>query len=226
MKSGLPLLDLMTKQCHYFLGLDTAAKSRKQQELQPVPRLRPFCAGITFEGRVDFLMEEWKAAVGYEGFYEVSDQGRVRACFFGNHGQFKPGRMLKLQVSNNGYFRVELNVPDRKPHKRTVHSLVLEAFHGPRPQNNEARHLDGIRSNNSKNNLAWGTKSENAHDAIRHGTFNLGERHPMAKLSKESIPKIRKMRAEGLKYEEIAQCFGVDQSNICCIIKGKTWMHV
>lgn len=50
-------LDKMTTSTHNFFGLDTAAKSRTQQILQPVLRLRHFCAGITFEGRVDLFMK-------------------------------------------------------------------------------------------------------------------------------------------------------------------------
>jgi hypothetical protein len=172
------------------------------------------------------MKEIWKPIVGYEAFYEVSDRGRVRALFYGNHGQFKPGRFLKLHVSNNGYRRVELNAPGIKPKKRTLHTLILEAFRGPRPSGNVSRHLDGVRSHNVLSNLAWGTRSENEDDAKRHGTRIMGEHHPMSKLTSKNVIEIREMRKAGIKYPTIASKFGIDQSNVYCIIKGKTWTHV
>lgn len=172
------------------------------------------------------MKERWKPVVGHEGFYEVSSLGRVRAVFWGNHGQFRPGRILKPHVSSNGYVRIELNAPGRNPIKRTLHTLVLDAFHGCKCGNQEARHLDGVRSNNGSDNLAWGTKSENAEDAKRHGTFILGERHPLSKLNRIDVVAIRDMRRLGMTYQSIAEKFGIDQSNVYCIVKRKTWAHV
>jgi hypothetical protein len=175
----------------------------------------------------DFNSEEaWKPVVGFEGYYEVSSRGRVRAVFAGNHGQYEPGRILRPHISKNGYVRIELNAPGIHPVKRTIHSLVLEAFHGPRPEGKESRHLDGIRSNNGILNLEWGTKRENSKDQFKHGTRILGESHPMRKLDESTVREMRKLRASGHTYQRIADRFGVDQSNVALIVKGKAWKHV
>jgi hypothetical protein len=78
-------------------------------------------------------------------------------------------RALASHKDAHGYLRVSLVVGGKRIH-RMAHALVCEAFHGPRPDGQEVRHLDGSRDNNAPSNLAWGTKSENAKDRIRHGT--------------------------------------------------------
>ena len=51
-----------------------------------------------------------------------------------------------------------------------VHALVLTAFDKPRPVGLETRHLNGDAHDNRIANLAWGTRSENTLDQVRHGT--------------------------------------------------------
>ncbi len=53
---------------------------------------------------------------------------------------------------------------------RFVHTLVATAFHGPRPERTECRHLNGDMLDNRAENLVWGSHSENMLDAVRHGT--------------------------------------------------------
>lgn len=59
-----------------------------------------------------------------------------------------------------------------KQEQSPIHVLVALAFHGPRPDGMEVRHLDGVRTNNRPENLSWGTHAENMQDAIAHGTFS------------------------------------------------------
>jgi HNH endonuclease len=51
---------------------------------------------------------------------------------------------------------------------RTVHSLVMEAFVGPRPDGLEVRHLDGVPSNNALPNRECVTRSRNIQDMKWH----------------------------------------------------------
>lgn len=111
---------------------------------------------------------EWRPILGYEGMYEVSSDGRVRGLPRSCHVRSVPGKELKLSVNKGGYHVARL-CKDGKLTSRTVHSLVLEAFVGPRPEGAVARHLDGDRLNNSPDNLAWGTISENQYDTVLHG---------------------------------------------------------
>jgi hypothetical protein len=120
---------------------------------------------------MDSTSETWKPVVGYEGSYEVSDQGRVRSLdrFVITRGGVRKrtkGKTLRTSVMNTGYLQVSLG----RAKTVTVHRLVLEAFVGPAPEGSEACHYpDPDRSNSALSNLRWGTRSDNIRDCIEHG---------------------------------------------------------
>lgn len=121
--------------------------------------------------------EQWRDIPGYEGAYQVSDQGRVRSCDREVNGAYgsryaRPGKIM-IQATDRGYKKVPLCKNAKQRHYR-VHTLVLAAFVGPRPKGSQVRHLDGKRDNNLLSNLTYGTPSENAQDMVAHGTHNLG----------------------------------------------------
>lgn len=110
-------------------------------------------------------MSGWKPIPGYEGLYEAHYDGRVASV---KHG---PHRILKPQAwRGTRYFRVSLYDGSGKAQSCYVHTLILSAFAGPRPEGLVTRHLDGNPANNARSNLAYGTYSENQQDSIRHGT--------------------------------------------------------
>jgi hypothetical protein len=88
-----------------------------------------------------------------------------------------PGRLPRVLSTRpnpgNGYLLVGLH-HHRRQTTRTVHSLVAEAFIGPRPAGQQIRHLDGDPVNNHLGNLRYGTGAENARDQVRHGTHANG----------------------------------------------------
>lgn len=103
---------------------------------------------------------------GTDGAYSVSDDGTVLS-----YAQNPQGRVLKGHASSAGYRAVGLYAEDNgKPQTHLVHRLVCRAFHGPPPsdEHTDVRHLDGDKTNNSASNLAWGTRSENMRDVVRH----------------------------------------------------------
>lgn len=122
--------------------------------------------------------EEWKPVPAYEDLYEVSSHGRVLS-----HHRETP-RFLRPGNHGAGY-RLVVLCKDGKQTSRTVHSLMLEAFIGPRPEGMEARHLDGNPANNlwapgdteeevraNGGNLIYGTGRQNNLDQVAHGTHN------------------------------------------------------
>jgi len=107
-------------------------------------------------------MENWKPVLGYEGLYEVSDQGRVRN---------NKGHILKDRYKTPMRYRcVVLHKKEKK-----VASLVLETFVSPRPHKMVVRHMNGNAQDDRLCNLTWGTQSDNILDKIRHGTNNFND---------------------------------------------------
>lgn len=116
-------------------------------------------------------MTSRKPVQGYEGFYEVSEEGHVfRIKSLLRHPALKSPLRGSID-SATGYLKVGLGsrgANDRAATK-AVHVLVCEAFHGRRPPGMDVCHNDGDKLNNSAENLRWGTRSENNLDAVRHG---------------------------------------------------------
>lgn len=119
--------------------------------------------------------ERWLPVVGYEGYYEVSDQGRVRSItrrvrFVDGRSRIAPECILKPYLRPNGdRFYVTLwrdNAKDNVPIAR----LVLAAFRGPAPDRADGCHNDGNSLDDRLSNLRWDSRRENVLDAVRHGT--------------------------------------------------------
>lgn len=173
--------------------------------------------------------EQWLPVVGYEGTYEVSSCGNVRGVDrLDANGRSWRGRRLKLRKDRHGYFRVILT----KDGKRTgflCHRLVLFAFKGP-PQFDRAEgaHLDGSRTNNTPENLVWATRQQNSGHMRLHGTKNgaAGECNASAKLTVESVRRIREARLFGAATRDIAAVYGMAAGGIRGVLTGGTWTNV
>lgn len=122
------------------------------------------------------MLEQWRAVVGFEGQYEVSDQGRVRSLDrvenwrrlvnglpFEGPRRFK-GKILTATPKAAGHLHVALG----RGNRFYVHHLVLTAFVGPQPTGQECRHWDDCPANNALSNLQWGTRAENLADFERN----------------------------------------------------------
>ena len=117
--------------------------------------------------------EEWRPVYGFEGYYEVSNQGRVRSVDrvvpHPHSGTCnRKGKMLSLYQTPLGYQRAELGRDGIRTHA-FVHELVLEAFVEPRPYGKECLHGPGGPLDNRLSNLRWGTPSENVREMVKSG---------------------------------------------------------
>jgi hypothetical protein len=74
--------------------------------------------------------------------------------------------------------------------------------------------------------LSWklsGGPGGNVADKLIHGTHQFGERNPFAELKHSDIGPILDRLAAGEAQTAIAADYGVEQSNISAINRGKTW---
>jgi hypothetical protein len=156
-------------------------------------------------------MTKWAPIHGFESLYEISFSGQVRST---------KGYSLSPWRNRNGYWMISLSGRGRRTH-RYIHRLMLESFIGPAPsRRHTACHNDGDKSNNHLSNLRWDTRLANHLDKKRHGTFQAGENHGMAKLSEADVAAIRASSTPGV---ELAARFGVTPTTISHIRRGRTW---
>lgn len=182
-------------------------------------------------------IETWKSIKGYEGIYEVSNQGKVRSlnrmnpCNAGEKRrsflQCLTGVTLKPTLCSSGYLGVSLK-RGSKNKTATIHSLVAKAFI-PNPENfPQVNHIDGNKLNNVVVNLEWCSHSQNMKHAADNGLMahNRGELAGGVKLRENDIFDIRKLLKGGLSQRKIAGIYGVAQRTIGCINTRDTWGHI
>ncbi len=153
--------------------------------------------------------------------YVISDNGRVFIK--------KTWRELRQHLGSVGYYMVQLNsgVGRKRIHSgKCIHSLVLEAFVGPRPTGYQCAHEDGNKINNHISNLSWKTPRDNNRDKFRHGRQACGEDHYISKLNGEKVLQILDLIRGGKTDWAISKGFGVVPSTIYDIRKNRTWRHI
>jgi len=145
-----------------------------------------------------------------EGYpFEIYPDGRIKG---------PSGRFLNPSPNSHGY-RLAWHGPRSNRRSISVHILVCTAFHGPKPAPYyEVCHLNGNRSDNRAQNLAWGTPGDNARDRTLHGTQNL------CVLTWDQVDQIRsRYPAPGVTYQSLAAEYGVGLNTIIRVVKHQTY---
>ena len=122
-------------------------------------------------------MEEWRQVKGYEGYYEVSNLGRVKRTGNkvkrGNHILTVPIRIMKPLDNGKGYLRVKLTMKN-KSRRVMLHRIIADAFI-PNPESKpNINHINHDRKDNRIENLEWCTQSENVIHAVKAGRWTQG----------------------------------------------------
>ena len=134
------------------------------------------------------------------------------------------GKIVKLWPNDSGYLTVSLIGEHGKPKQRRVNRMVCWIFNGPPPTpEHQARHINGVITDNRAVNLEWGTQTQNEFDKIKHGTKPLGEKVGSSKLTEDMVKAIR---ASNQSTRKLAVKYGVTQPAITAIINRRTWKHI
>jgi hypothetical protein len=152
-------------------------------------------------------MPEWRAVVGSEGRYEVSDDGQMRSLTFAGRPRSEP-KILKQRLDRDGYKR--LNVIDGGKHTTwRVHRVVSAAFLGPCPDGMVPDHINRIRTDNRIENLRY-----------------LSERENGSKFTEEQVREVRRLTDDGMPTRKVAAITGISNTHVGRIKHGKSWDHL
>ena len=152
----------------------------------------------------------------YPGFF-ITEAGTVTTQL---------GEVKKQHINSYGYKTVSFRVGG-KTTKVAVHILLCETFKGPQPEGKPfVRHLDDNKLNNQLYNLEWGSRKDNAEDAIRNGKTVCGEAIVKAKLTEATVIAAREEHANGAGCVELAKKYGVHRSVMHKVLTKKSWKHI
>ena len=169
-------------------------------------------------------MEEWRDIQGFEGYYQVSNMGRVKSVertVWDSRGCYRTvsEKIRKGRKNIDGYLFLTLHKDGKKKHCR-VNRLVAQAFL-PNPDNlPEVNHKNEDKTDNRVENLEWCSHSYN----INYGARNKKAGKKIAE--KRSKPVFSVDKESGLimwwqSAKEAEKYTGIAQSSICACCKGR-----
>lgn len=176
-------------------------------------------------------MEEiWRPISGHDG-YEVSSLGNVRSIereitLVYKSGKVSTrhykGKILTPQYDGLGHY---LHVQLGKNTIKNVHRLVAEAFVENPMGYTEVNHKDEDKTNNRADNLEWCDRSYNNQYGSRDGATR-GCNNPMNKFDEDVVREIKRTYIPGDMERGVtglANKYGISQTHVCAIIKGRRW---
>ena len=111
---------------------------------------------------------------------------------------------------------------------RYAHRVAYEEVVGPIPDGLFVLHKCDNRGCVRPDHLFLGTQLDNMRDCSRKGRKpgvpRFGEQNPQSKLTADDVKEIRRI-GKSMSQQKIANMFGVSQTLIGLILRGKSWSH-
>lgn len=177
------------------------------------------------------MKEIWKD-IHNVPFHQVSNLGNIKVV---QHTIMRKDgkpftvkeRIRKPFITRNGYAVVNSRIHNKKIYI-IVHRAVAEAFIDNPFNKEQVNHIDGNKQNNNVNNLEWVTRKENMQHARDCNLWfpekRCCEKHPMSKLTAETVIKIRELLKEGtMSQKDIAIICNTTQERVSRIKHNKAW---
>lgn len=169
------------------------------------------------------MKEIWKDIKGYEGFYQISNIGRIKNL----PRKYAPReRIRKNCLDSDGYGLIIL-YRDGTSKTKKIHRLVAQAFIENPLNLPEVNHKNGIKTDNYTDNLEWVTTRQNIEHAIKIGLMNpIGEDNSNSKLRSKDVKEIKRLISLGLTSRKIASMFGMSNQMISNIKLEYNWKNI
>lgn len=178
----------------------------------------------------DFEGEVWKDIIDYEGWYQVSNMGRIKSLDRwieyapripgGKKSiRFQKGTIIKASIY--GQYLICHLKKNNKSKAIKFHRLVCSTFH-PNPHNlPEVNHINELKSDNRADNLEWCTRLYNS----KWGTARLrsslnNKNHPNKSKPVYQYSMRGKLLFKYPSIKEATRQTGIKESNIVSVCIG------
>ena len=142
-------------------------------------------------------------------------------------GELKPHltthcRLWKGWKDEGGYAKIFYKDRDWKGH-RLLYALANNYW----PEDHEkANHDCDQPLCVNPDHIYMGSQADNMRDMRERGRMPVGEDRPNSKLKARDIPRIRRLAAEGVGRQKIADMFNVGRTTINDVVNRRTWTCV
>jgi len=171
------------------------------------------------------MEEKWMPVVDYEGLYEISNFGNVRAVeryYYTGTGTKVKRRIYStvkaVSINTHGYPQ-SIFTKNGNRKKITIHRLVALAFIANPENKSQVNHKDGDKLNNCVENLEWATAAENMAHASAAGLLT-----PVPESDGEKIViyfEGDKCLGASTAITELAKRLNLDRSSVYRAARGK-----
>lgn len=167
----------------------------------------------------------YKEIPGWSGYRAGSD-GTIWTCKNGRWGLLSTWRQMKTIPGNHNYMYVMLSGNGQRRNV-CVHTLILESFVGPRPNEMECCHGNNNRQDNRLDNLRWDTPKSNQLDRSKFGTGNNGSKHGLAVLTETDVLELRMLHdVHGVTATNLGKRFKIHPNHAAQIYRREIWKHI
>lgn len=177
------------------------------------------------------IEEVWKDITGYEGYYQVSNLGRVKSIERTILNTKRKSVILSQAHDKDGYCVTTISKEGKAKQYRT-HRLVAQAFLDNPNHYKMVNHKDENKQNNNVNNLEWCDNKYN----LAYGTgrrraaiARSGEKSHLHKLTVEMVREIRtryKRRSKDANALVLAKEYGIAEAEVLRIVQKTRWKWV
>ena len=150
--------------------------------------------------------------------YTIDEKGDIWS-----HFRYKPHKMMiSIHAERNGLLYRKVSIRVKGKSRSIRYGIILLLSNGIMPTNksDELRHLNCNSLDDSINNLAWGTHSENLIDTYKADGSRL------AKLTVCNVKEIKRRLSIGENIRDIANKYGISYETVRSIKKQRRWQWV
>jgi hypothetical protein len=156
----------------------------------------------------------WKILPNYSK-YKIYNDGRIWSCYY--------KRFLEVTPNSEGYLKYSLMNDNGKRKIESGHRLVALAFIENPDNKPTVNHKDGIKTNNTVENLEWATRSEQTQHAWNNRLIKDLEKR------KQGIREKQGKKVRCINTGEVFNCLGeacekynINKANLSAVCLNKT----